>query len=49
MMLGIVSLPSESKATLTSPPSSLTAVIKVFSEMLLRCPLNFNQGPAAEM
>jgi hypothetical protein len=50
IVLGIVSsLPSTSLATLMFPPSSLTAVIRVFSEMLDKWPLYFNHAPAAEM
>jgi hypothetical protein len=49
MTLGIVSSPLASRATLIWPPSSLTAVMSVFSEMLDRWPLNLSHGPAAEM
>jgi len=50
IVLGIVSSsPPISFALLISPPSSFTAVIRVFSEILLRWPLYFNHAPAAEM
>lgn len=39
IVLGMVSSPDPSLATLICPPSSFTAVMSVFSEMLLRWPL----------